>query len=469
VPFLDHKIRRQRELGQRTAGLSTGVKTALLFAALALLGLLIVLLDPRPSLRHVNVAFLSGSERGNYHAVVDRLAEETRRRKGRIGNLLSAGSIENVSRLVAGRQRCDVHFALVQDGTEWPKDHPLELIGRLPRPEAVVVLGRNADAIRTPEQLRGLRIGIGPVGSGTEYLARRMLAPLTELDLVVSTQPIVEQLDRLERGELDLGVMVIDDDAQLLLEAVRDRKLQILGIPEAGSLARRLPFARVGLIDAGRYDYVRKLPPGDKPVLYVDTLIVGNGCASTSATQGVLATLAELHPTFVRHNRNEPNLTGLPLSPVARTFYQEEGPDLVGQYAPWVVDILPTATWVQLILGVSILFNGMAVWHRFRLWRIDANRVEIERAIPALFGPDITVGEIAKAPVGDRHRSAETRAKLDEIIERFRRLADRCRRQSTSVLVPMGQEMAYRYQESLIDELLFALRAFRERLGTGDR
>jgi hypothetical protein len=28
----------------------------------------------------------------------------------------------------------------------------------------------------------------------------------------------------------------------------------------------------------------------------------------------------------------------------------------------------------------------------------------------------------------------------------------------------MGQEMAYRYQETLISDLLFALRAFRERV-----
>jgi hypothetical protein len=33
------------------------------------------------------------------------------------------------------------------------------------------------------------------------------------------------------------------------------------------------------------------------------------------------------------------------------------------------------------------------------------------------------------------------------------------------MLVPMGQEMAYRYQEALMADLLYALRAFRERLG----
>jgi hypothetical protein len=43
-------------------------------------------------------------------------------------------------------------------------------------------------------------------------------------------------------------------------------------------------------------------------------------------------------------------------------------------------------------------------------------------------------------------------------------LAERCRRKSLSILVPMGEEMSYRYQESLIAELLYALRLYRARL-----
>ena len=174
--------------------------------------------------------------------------------------------------------------------------------------------------------------------------------------------------------------------------------------------------------------------------------------------------IAEVFPTFVRHNRDTANVTGMPLSKAARSYFNDEGPDIVGEYAPWVVDILPTATWVQLILGFSLLFGAMAVWHRFRLWRLDVARVNIERDIHALFGPGITVGEIAEIPVTDQHRTPEARAKLNELVERLQALSDRCRRHSLSLLVPMGHEMAYRYQETLISDLLFALRAFRERV-----
>ena len=82
--------------------------------------------------------------------------------------------------------------------------------------------------------------------------------------------------------------MVINEDAQLLSQAVRDRGLQLLSLPNADALAHRLPFKRVGRIVAGRYDPVRVLPGEAKDVLQVDTLIVGNRCALRSATQGFI-------------------------------------------------------------------------------------------------------------------------------------------------------------------------------------
>jgi hypothetical protein len=88
----------------------------------------------------------------------------------------------------------------------------------------------------------------------------------------------------------------------------------------------------------------------------------------------------------------------------------------------------------------------------------------LENEMPTLFSPDITVSEIGTAPIEDRQRTPQMRAKLDEIIDNLVELLDRCRRHSVSVFVPMGQEMSYRYQEALITELLRSLRAFRARL-----
>ena len=463
-PTMKERFQRVIGLPQRSAPPSTGLKTALLIGLLALIGLLVVWANRAPNLSNLRVAILSGSERGNYYAVVSALATEAQQQRGHIDNLASAGSVENVERLIAAKTACNIHFALVQEGMDWPAGHSLELIGRLGKAESLVFLGLNADQFRVLTDLRGKRIGIGPSGSGTARLVRQVVAPLTDLDLRLSTHSIDEQLAKLEAGELDLGAMVIDEDARLLTEAVRDRQLQILNLPGADALARRLPFTRVGRIAAGQYDLVRQLPGEDKRVLRLDTLLVGNRCARRSVTQALLTVLTTVFPDFVRDNRDRPNLTGLRWAPAARSYMDNGGPDIVGVYVPWLVDLMPTASWVQLILGLSILNNVMSWWHSFRLWRIDTLRVRIESALPSLFSSRVTVGDIIEMPASAQHRTPEVRAKLDAIIDQLATLSDRCRRYSLSILVPMGQEFAYRYQEALMADLLHALRAFRDRL-----
>lgn len=464
-PFLPRQ-RRMRVIGRpgQDGRLSTGQKSLLLFAVLLLLGALLAWLDPRPTLRHVKLAMLSGSPSGNYHATVDKLAAEVARQRGSIRNVASAGSVQNLQRLIAARRSCELQFALVQDGTAFPEAAGLELLGRLPQPESLIILGRDLERVRVPLDLAGLRIGIGPVGSGTEQLMRRLLDQLAELRLVVATPTIDQQLDMLVTGELDLGAMVIDERAALLQDAVVRRKLQILDMPDAAALARRLPFARAGTIQAGQIDYVHRMPPRDLDVLQMDTLIVGNGCAGNWATVGLLSAVATVFPTFVPHNKGRPNLSGLPMSTVAANFLRDEGPDALGTYAPWAVDIFPLPTWIQIGVALSLLFSGMAFGHRFNLWRIDAQRVRIEREIPALFHADVTLGEIAEMRPDVQTPAAQTRAVFDGLLSRLDSLAEHCRRKSLSILVPMGEEMSYRYQETLIAELQYALRLYRDRL-----
>jgi hypothetical protein len=273
-----------------------------------------------------------------------------------------------------------------------------------------------------------------------------------------------EQIGMLERGELDLGAMVIDENTERLMELVRDRHLQIVDIPSAEVFARRLPFTRAGVIRAGTYDPVHVLPAEDKRVIQVETLVVGNGTASWSATQGLITVLLTEFPDFVQLNRGSMNRTGLPMAPAAQSYFDNNGPDVLGVYAPWLVDLLPTARWIQLVFGISILFNAMAFAHRFRLWRIDARRVRLESRLPEIFGHGVTVGEIAAMEPEEHQHDVEMAARLDRLVEDFGTLLERCRKHSLSVLVPMGQEMGYRYQEVLIVDWLRALRIFRSKL-----
>ena len=91
---------------------------ALLIGALAVVAVMIAGIDLQLNLARVKVAMLSGSEGGNYHAIVAQLSAEARSGRGQIGNLTTQGSIDNIERLSAARRTCHAQFALVQDGLE---------------------------------------------------------------------------------------------------------------------------------------------------------------------------------------------------------------------------------------------------------------------------------------------------------------------------------------------------------------
>jgi hypothetical protein len=215
------------------------------------------------------------------------------------------------------------------------------------------------------------------------------------------------------------------------------------------------------------------LPPTDKRVLRVDTLVVGNGCASHAETVALLTLLRDEFPGLVEHNRARGGSALLPISTTAKSFFDNQGPELAEQHLPWLVDLMPPSNWVYVVMSISVLFNIMGFGHRFRLWRIDAGRVAIDQQVRDTLGKPLTPEEVHDLSPQEEHLEPAVLEAVDEALTKLSSLRDRCRRQSVSMLVPMGQEMAYRYQEDQVEESLTALRLFRSKLaqavdGTSD-
>jgi TRAP-type uncharacterized transport system substrate-binding protein len=415
-------------------------------------------------LDHVDIKILSGSTGGNYAEIANRLATRAAKRGGVIENVASQGSVDNVQRLVAAD--CDVHFALVQDGIPLPSTEDLELVGRLPGSETVFIIGRDAARLTKFTELRGMRIGIGPASSGTEYLARSVLESedLRPLGLQLSNHDLTEQLDHLVSGRLDLGVFVLDENAQLIRAAVRDRGMQLVSLEQLEVIPTRVPFLSVGTIKSGQYDVLALVPPRDHAVLRVDTLILGNRCASRSEEIGLLEVLTEELPGFLSANSQDRRGGPLRRSAVAREFYTSEGPGFADEYVPWLVDIMPLGNWFYIAMSVSVLFNLMTLWHKVRLWRVDANRDKAFQIVRDVLGEKLTPAEIAALEPTAEHRVAPNRERIDAALRELDMLRARTRKQENSLLVPLGAEWMYRYEEEQIESLLTALRAFRAKL-----
>lgn len=453
---------------QRLTTTAFGKRVALVLGIVVVLALIVSRLNLRRSMARLDAELLTGARSGNYHAIGDDLAERAKNHGGKLVVVETAGTVENVKRLLEAKRTgaCDASFALVQDGSDFGPPGQLTLIGRLTKAETIFFFGKDADAIHDFGDLAKKKIGIGPDGSGAASVSKAFfgLPELAGVGATLEKHPLEEELALAQKGDLDLALVVMDEDAPLVVNAVRERGLQIAGFPHADVVARRLPHLFTGRIGAGQFELVRMLPKEDKRVLRVSTLVVTNGCAGRSATLDFMELLEAHFPDFIRHNKDTPNATGLDLSPAAKGYFEHEGPELADEYVPWLVDVMPPANWAYIVMGISLLFNVMGAGHRFRLWRIDDARVKLEAEIATLFGPTTTLGDIEHTEAKGDYATAEFKTRVASLVDRLEALAARSRKQSVSVLVPMGQEMAYRYQEGVIYETIAVLRGFLRRM-----
>lgn len=401
-----------------------------------------------------HASLLTGSRGGAYYSLGSQLAERAKVDGSRLDIVATAGSLENVSRLIADRNRCVEQFAFVQDGTPIPSDSGLELLGRLPEPESFLLLGRNRSPASFAD-LRGASIGIGPEGSGTAYLARLLLddADLAGLNIRTSYHELEEQAQLVAQGSLDLAAYVMRDDAEFLRSIIRQYHLDILDLQDLPGLVGRHPWLSLGRVPQGRYDLVQRIPPHDKVVPQVNTLVVSSPCAKRATRIELLTLLSAELPRFVRSN--PPSLTSsvtkLPLSSEARQFFLTGEPEFADRYFPWLVNVMSPAYWIYLVMAVTFMFNALKGLSRFWLYRIDAAREKIEAEVRQVAGDVVSHGPTRHSSPNELLIDQKARAAAQDILSRLAMLRARCERRAKSFATPMGDEMFYRYQQSLID------------------
>jgi TRAP-type uncharacterized transport system substrate-binding protein len=422
---------------------------------------------------YLRASLLTGNPGGHYYALGTRLAERAKKQRGRLTVVPTAGSIENLARLSEDQRHCTSDFALVQDGIPVAADAGLLLLGRLPEPESLLLLVREDRKFATFADLRGTSIGIGPEGSGTAYLMRQLFEDpdLKRLDVRLSFHQLTEQAQLVSKGELDLAAFVMAEDAELLQSIIIRYNLDIATFRDLEGLVARHPWLGLGHIPAGRFDLVRPTPAVDKPVTHVDTLVLANSCAGRAERVALLTLLNAELPAFVA--ANPPNhaysAATLPLAASANEFFIKREPELADLYFPWAVNMLSPAYWVYLAMAATILFSVLRGVSRFELWRIDATRERLERRLRELIPSQRTHAQIRSFPDPDLLAGANACATAQNIHDELVQLRARCQRYAASIATPMGDEMFYRYQESMIDDATTTLALLLQRSASGSR
>jgi hypothetical protein len=202
---------------------------------------------------------------------------------------------------------------------------------------------------------------------------------LRGLDVHLLNHGLREQAQLVAESKLDLAALVMPEETEFLYTVIRQYGLDIVSPEDLQGLIARYPWLSLGHIPAGRYDLVRAVPAVDKQVARLSTLVIANSCAQRADRVALLMLLTAELPGFVRGNppASTSSATILPLASSAQQFFLTGEPEIADRYFPWLVNLISPAYWVYLFMAVTILFNGMKAYSRFRLWRIDAAREKL--------------------------------------------------------------------------------------------
>jgi len=186
------------------------------------------------------------------------LADSTRQYTAEV----SGGSVENINRIAAGQMDLGMVLAVTayqaQRGLgDWEEAVPgLRILAPLYPNLTHVMVPRNSTDTGIGD-LAGKRVSVGPPGSGTEQMARHLLAAhgLSYEDLEPRYLSFSESSSALRDGAIDAAVISVGYPAAAVLEATTTAGVRLLPIdPEVvTSMQEEHPYYTVAEIPAGAY------------------------------------------------------------------------------------------------------------------------------------------------------------------------------------------------------------------------
>jgi TRAP-type uncharacterized transport system substrate-binding protein len=238
-------------------------------------------IEPAPP-KHVVMS--SGGQSGAYFAFGKRYAEILKRNGITLEVRTSAGSIENVKRLVDPNSQVSV--ALLQGGITSSKETPgIVSLGRV-FIEPLWIFYRGPESRDRLGHLKGSRIAIGPEGSGTRHLARALLEPHGVTGDTATLLPLSGQdaANALKSGDADVVFLALAPQAAIVQALLKDPDVRLMNLAQADAMTRIFPYLQKITLPQGSIDLARNIPAADT------TLV---------APVAALAVRDTLHPALV--------------------------------------------------------------------------------------------------------------------------------------------------------------------------
>jgi TRAP transporter TAXI family solute receptor len=315
----------------------------------------------------------SGSDGGAYQHFAARYRPILERYGIRLVERSSAGSTENLRRLLDPNEEVDAAF--IQTGSGMVReDVPLQSLGSLYY-EPLWIFYRGAPGLERLEQLAGKRIAIGVEGSGTHLLARALLDAhgMGEGQVVTAPRSGLDAVRALEAGEVDAVFVVGAAHSGAVWLLLHAEGVALFSFAQAEAYTRRFPYLTRLTLPQGVINFERDIPPRDTVLVAPAATLVAREGTHPALLDILLHAMTEVHrePGIFQRPDEFPAARQIdyPLSPRAERYYKS-GPPLLQRYMPfWLANVIDRAV-VMLVPIVALLFPLIKITPPLYTWRV---------------------------------------------------------------------------------------------------
>lgn len=377
------------------------------------------LVDPAPP---KIVTLSTGQENSAYEVLGKRYAAILARQGITVKLQRSEGSMQNLQRLQDPESGVDIAF--VQSGSTTLQNserHELESLGSL-FVEPVWIFYRAGVKLDNLRDLRGLKVNVGPRGTGVPQLVERLLdangVPIGRVDLIeMDNTPATMAL---LAGKIDVLVFSSSAEGLLIQMLLQTPGVKLFSFAQAEAYARRFPFLSAVTLPRGIVDLGRGLPARDYRLIAPTATLVARDDLHPALVDLFVQAAAEIHaaPGWFQSRGEFPsaNFSEIPVVTAAEKYYKN-GPPLLQRYMSFWMANFVERMWLVLVALGALLVPLSRVVPPLYVWKV---RSRIYRWYGQLRNAELAVEEAAPS---ERSRVCEEQMRrLNEIEQRVNRM-----------------------------------------------
>ena len=306
------------------------------------------------------------------------------------------GAVENVKLLEDAKTGVQIALAFggISDGEHTPGVLSLGTVYNNP----FWIFYSSNELLDRLTQLKGKRIAVGPVGSGTRFSAERVLGKSGVNSQTATLLPFggIAAVAALNEGKVDVVWIAGAPDAAAVNSLLRNPNVRLMSFPMAEAFTRIFPELVRLVLPQGVIDVDHVIPANDVVLIGGTVKVLVRSDLHPQIVQLLLQTMVEAHsgPSIFQRGGEFPNSADpeYPVAPAATDFYKS-GPSFMQRFLPLWLSVHAQRAIAVLVTAIAIgvpLFRFLPVFYQWIMRRRLIHWYGKLKALEASFETDLS-------------------------------------------------------------------------------